>query len=110
MRAEIGKGNLVGRQGPGSLYTHTDGSSYIISSADKWYNRNIVNEYIRSDLLEIHDRRLEKILHVQKFLRVPEYRTNNDKEKIENIGLQIPINRFPCLEYCSHCGTFRTAI
>lgn len=109
MKAEIGRGNLVGRQGPGSLYTHTDGSSYIISSADKWYNRSIVNEYIRQDLLEIHDKRLEKILHVNKFLRVPEYRTSHDKEKLENVGLQIPINRFPLLEYCSHCGTFRTA-
>ncbi|MGB3161316.1 MAG: DUF1998 domain-containing protein [Carnobacterium sp.] len=109
MKSDIQRGSLIGQQGPGSLYINTDGSSYIISAADKWYNREIQNKYIREDLLEIHDKRLEKILKVNKFLRVPEYRVTYDKENAINTGLQVPVNRFPLLEYCSTCGTFRTA-
>lgn len=109
MNLDIQRGKLIGQQGSGSLYIHTDGSSYIISSVDKWYNKSIKNQYIREDLLEIHDKRLEKILKVNKFLRAPDYRTTDCKEDVANTALKIPINRFPLLEYCSKCGTFRTA-
>lgn len=109
MSKEIQRGKLVGQQGPGSIYVDTDGSSYIISSADKWFDREVKNAYIDSSKFEIHDSRLEKILKVNKFFEVPEYRTTFDKSRTSNTNLQIPISRFPLVEYCSKCGTFNTA-
>lgn len=106
---DIQRGKLVGQQGPGSLYIDTDGASYIISAVDKWYDRTVVNQYIDSTQLKIHDVRLEKALKVRNFLAIPDYRTTNNKENSSNTKLEIPINRFPLAEYCSKCGTFRTA-
>lgn len=109
MSMDIQRGKLIGQQGPGSIYVDTDGSSYIISAADKWYDRNIKNQYIDTSKLEIHDVRLENILKVDKFLEVPDYRTTFDKDATANTKLQIPVARFPLLEYCLKCGTLRTA-
>ncbi|MBO0429995.1 DUF1998 domain-containing protein [Vagococcus fluvialis] len=109
MNREIGRGKLIGQQGPGSIYVDTDGSSYLISSADKWYDREIKNSYIDKRDFELRDSRLEKILMVDKFLEVPDYRTTFDKSNAKNTKLSIPIARFPLLEYCSKCGTFRKA-
>ncbi|MDN6572162.1 MAG: DUF1998 domain-containing protein [Staphylococcus equorum] len=109
MSMDIQKGKLVGQQGPGSIYIDTDGSSYIISSADKWYNPNIKNKHINQVDLELHDVRLEKILNVDKFLEVPDYRTTHAKGQVVNTKLQIPVARFPLLEYCSKCGNLNQA-
>lgn len=109
MSKEIQRGKLVGQQGSGSIYVDTDGSSYIISAADKWYDRNVKNAYIDTTKLEIHDSRLEKILKVDKFLEVPDFRTTFDKSRANNTNLKIPITRFPLVEYCSQCGTFKEA-
>lgn len=109
MNKEIGRGKLVGQQGPGSIYVDTDGSSYLVSAADKWYDKTVKNSYIEKDDFEIRDARLEKVLKVSRFLEVPDYRTTFNRNKIKNTALSIPIVRFPLLEYCQECGTFRKA-
>lgn len=105
---EIQRGKLVGQQGSGSLYVDTDGSSYIISSADKWYDRSLVNSHIEKDLLEIHDSRLEMILKTDKFLEAPAYLESSDKNA-DNTNLMIPVARFPRVEYCDFCGHIENA-
>lgn len=109
MNREIQRGKLVGMQGPGSIYIDTDGSSYIVSSVDKWYDKNFCNSYIDIRDFELHDLRLERILGVDKFLEAPDYRTTFNKSNTPNTKLEIPIARFPLLEYCSKCGTFNEA-
>lgn len=109
MNREIARGKLIGQQGPGSIYVDTDGSSYLISAADKWYDKELKNSYIDISEFELRDPRLEKILAVDKFLEVPDYRTTFDKKNTKNTKLRIPITRFPLLDYCIICGTFSRA-
>lgn len=106
---EIQRGKLIGQQGPGSIYVDVDGSSYILSAVDKWFDRQVKNKSIDSDEFEIHDTRMENKLGVSKFFEAPEYRTTYDRNNITNTKLSIPVARFPLVEYCQECGTLRTA-
>lgn len=98
---EIPKGKLIGQNGPGSLYVDTEGISYVISAADKWYstNRNInIEKFI------IHEPRLEKALKVRNFREVPSYINPKNSDNKENTGICIPLQRFPLNHYCTKCG------
>lgn len=107
MAIDIQRGKLVGQQGAGSLYIDIDGTSFLISSPDKWYSREFINKKIDVRPFEIHDDRLEQQLGVTHFMEVPDYK--KPSPGVENGGLQIPINRFPLVEYCSECGTINEA-
>lgn len=98
---DIPRGKLVGYNGPGSIYVNTDGISYMISAVDNWYNSK---EKVNEDLFKVHDKRLEKLLHVSHFKEVPAYRNPYNVENKINSGIRIPVTRFPLLHYCNSCG------
>lgn len=108
---DIQRGKLVGQNGPGSLYIDTDGSNYIISAADKWYDKRIRNnDFIDVEEFIIEDKRLSDKLGNKNFRLVPDFRTSvNKREKKNNAYLTIPVQRFPRVEYCQKCGYLTTA-
>ncbi|MEP9852962.1 DUF1998 domain-containing protein [Staphylococcus aureus] len=97
---EIPRGKLVGTNGPGSIYIDTEGSSYIIGAVDKWYDSG---SHLDIEDFEIRNSRLEKLLNVYNFRKVPMYITPDKKNQITNSNITIPITRFPLTHYCSHC-------
>lgn len=109
MSIEIGRGKLIGQQGPGSLYIDTEGSSYIVAAADKWYDPSGINQNINKQKFKISDKRLERILGVNSFYEVPDYRSSSMEGRKSNTYLKIPISRFPLVEYCSKCYTLSRA-
>lgn len=102
---DIPRGKLVGYNGPGSLYVNTEGISFMLSAVDKWYNSK---KEIDLESFKIHDKRLEKILHVSHFKEVPAYRDPESVENIVNSGIRIPVIRYPLLHYCNECGMLST--
>lgn len=99
---EIPRGKLVGTQGTGSIYIDTEGSSYIIGAVDKWYKSG---SHLDIEDFEIRNPRLERLLNVYNFRKVPIYKTPDKKKEIINSNITIPITRFPLTHYCSHCHT-----
>ena len=72
-RIRTSRGKLIGQNGPGSLYVDTEGVSYLVSAADKWYT-----DYDESTKeFELNDTRLEQFLGVDSFREVPFFREKN---------------------------------
>lgn len=101
---EIPRGKLIGQNGPGSLYIDTEGISYVISAADKWFS---TNQRLNLNKLEIREPRLERLLKVKSFREVPQYVSPYGFENKENTGISVPIQRFPLAHYCTKCGYFK---
>lgn len=99
-KIEVPRGKLVGMNGPGSLYIDTDGVSYIVGAAEKWYESGLNKELTK---FTINDNRLENLLKVKGFREVPIYKKNNDDREVKNSNVTIPISRFPLAHYCSKC-------
>lgn len=98
----IQRGKLVAENGTGSLYTSTSGDSFIISSVDQWYDKDLhqldVNEFI------FHDERLQNYLNVDHFRFPPDFRKRNKNTRdATNTELMIPVYRFPQWHYCPFC-------
>lgn len=101
---EVPRGKLIGPNGPGSLYIDTEGISYVISAADKWFSSS---RNINIEKMELSEPRLEQLLRVKKFREVPEYIDPYSSENKENLGITIPLQRFPLAHYCTKCGYFK---
>ncbi|MGO4994500.1 Zn-binding domain-containing protein [Jeotgalibaca porci] len=101
---EVPRGKLIGQNGPGSLYVDTEGISYVISAADKWFSSH---KRINIQKMELNEPRLEMLLGVKNFREVPEYISSFGFEKKENTGVSIPLQRFPLVHYCTKCGYFK---
>lgn len=99
----IAKGKLVGEKGPGSLYVDTEGISYLISAVDKWYEDAKSN--INIEELKIRDARIERMLNIDHLRKVPAYIKHNFSQESVNTEMEIPIQRFPLVHYCSKCKT-----
>lgn len=100
---DIPRGKLIGENGPGSLYVDTRGISYVISAVDKWYK--VTKGRFDEEKLSINNARLQNLLGVNHFREVPKYRNKFDSNSTVNVEMKVPIQRFPCLHYCSVCGT-----
>lgn len=102
-RIRTSRGKLIGQNGPGSLYVDTEGVSYLVSAADKWYT-----DYDESTKeFELNDTRLEQFLGVDSFREVPFFREKNYSASVPNEEIVIPLQRFPQVHYCSNCQSLR---
>lgn len=111
---DIQRGKLVGQNGPGSIYIDTDGSNFMVSAADKWFDTRISNnDFINLEDFIIEDKRLSNKLGNKNFRLVPDFRERSNVsdrvKKNENLYLTIPVQRFPRVEYCQKCGLLKTA-
>lgn len=101
-KIEVPRGKLIGMNGPGSLYIDTDGLSYIVGAADKWYNSGVNRDLSK---FIINDSRLENLLNVNEFREVPIFKKIGEDKEVKNTNVTIPISRFPLTHYCVKCHT-----
>lgn len=110
------RANFISPFGPGAISVAPDGTATLTAGLDHWYdpppNGNAedydVNEFI------FHEWRLERELEIEHLRLPPDYRKRSRKpnytgEAEVNLGMQIPMLRFPKWHVCTNlkCQTLR---
>lgn len=78
-----------------------DGTSVITGGLDYWFRTDDVSNLVLEEYVE-HDWRLEARLAVSEFRLPPSYRRLRDGDS-RNVGLTVPVLRFPRWCFCMYC-------
>lgn len=96
------RAQLVTPFGVGAMSVLVDGTSVITAGLDHWYKVDDINNLSLDEYTE-HDWRLEARLHVAGFRLPPDYRFRGDGTDQRNVGLTVPVLRFPRWSFCMYC-------
>ncbi|MEZ5343568.1 MAG: DUF1998 domain-containing protein [Acidimicrobiales bacterium] len=98
------RAQLISPFGPGALVVGPDGVSMIVAGLDHWYRRS-GGTSSSAEIAEflVSEWRLERELGVSELRLPPEYREPQRFVDVPNVGLQIPLLRFPLWSFCPRC-------
>ncbi|TQS43898.1 DUF1998 domain-containing protein [Cryptosporangium phraense] len=96
------RAQLVTPFGVGAMSVLVDGTSVITAGLDHWYDVDNPDT-LKIDEYQAHDWRLEARLKVAEFRLPPDYRYKGAGNDPRNVGLTVPVLRFPRWSFCMYC-------
>ena len=107
----IRRAQLISPFGVGSLSVGRDGSIYLMGALDYWFDENEASDKnVEIDIEEyrVEEWRLQRLLGVDGLRLPPDYRANrsNGQQRV-NLGLTVPVFRFPSWNVCPACGLLK---
>lgn len=98
----IRRGQLVTPFGVGAMSVLVDGTSVITAGLDHWFDTQNYADLALEEY-EVHDWRLKERLKVSSFRLPPDYRHSPHGHDKRNVGLVVPVLRFPRWCFCMYC-------
>ena len=101
----IRRSQLIAPHGIGSMMVIKGGVSVMTCGLDHWYEReSLDNSGIDFDEFKVEEYRLQRILNVDHFRLLPDFRAPMTGTTVPNNNLNIPFVRFPRWHVCSRCN------
>ncbi len=102
----IRRGQLIAPFGVGAAHVLSDGTGIVVAGLDHWFERDGEDAFkdVDPSEFELREWRLERELKVSGFRLPPDSRrsTRSGGEK-QNVGLTVPVLRFPTWHLCGKC-------
>ena len=96
------RAQLVTPFGVGAMSVLVNGMSVITAGLDHWYEAGNHSSLDIGEYQE-HDWRLEARLRVSEFRLPPDFRMQGQGSDNRNVGLTVPVLRFPRWYFCMYC-------
>ena len=107
----VRRSQLIAPFGVGSLSVGRDGSIYLMGALDYWFDENEASDKnVELDIEEyrVEEWRLQRLLGVDGLRLPPDYRANRSHgQQRVNLGLTVPVFRFPSWNVCPACGLLK---
>ena len=108
----VRRGNLVAPYGVGSLHAGLGGETYLVAGLDQWFQREL-SRYLKvadgrlfPKEFDLDEPRLADFIGGRSLRQPPDWRETNSADGVNpiakiNMGLTVPMLRFPGWRYCS---------
>ena len=108
----VRRGNLVAPYGVGSLHAGLGGETYLVAGLDQWFQREFSRYITAADgrlfpqEFDLDEPRLADFIGGRSLRQPPDWRESNSADGVNpiakiNMGLTVPMLRFPAWRYCS---------
>ncbi|WP_274519734.1 DUF1998 domain-containing protein [Demequina aestuarii] len=102
------RSQLVAPFGVGAMSVLVDGTSVITAGLDYWFDHDQATTLDEAEYQE-YDWRLQERLHVSGFRLPPDHRRGSKDGDNRNVGLRVPVLRFPLWSFCMYCKRLERA-
>jgi hypothetical protein len=102
----IRRAQLVAPFGVGAMTVLANGTGVLSAGLDHWFERADGNtDAIDEEEFRVEEWRLQAALGVEGFRTPPDWRreTFGSSDAIDNLGLAVPLLRFPTWHFCRYC-------
>lgn len=101
-KSQIRRAQLISPFGVGAMSVMVNGSSVITAGLDHWYESRDPGSLFLDEYL-VPEWRLQERLHVSALRLPPDHRTPTSGQESTNVGLTVPVLRFPRWCFCMYC-------